>query len=193
VYLSTAEIKASVEAGDIRLEPYLPVAERPASYVVHLDEMFRSWLPRESPIRMWSPDVGDEQLSAATASSDLTLEPGAFVLGQTREALGLSPRFAAVISPLSHIARFGLAVNLGAHWISPGFGRETPTRLALEIVNLNNVPLIISAGMPICHLRFATVSGEEEPSPSEWNSIYEGRSGLSAPLLWEDFANERST
>lgn len=115
------------------------------------------------------------------------IEPGGFVLAHTTEYIGVGRELAAQVSPLSHLARVGLAINLGSDWINPGFGSMQPTRLAIEIANHNPSTVTLTAGMPICHLRFAEVATGGESLPP---SFYEGSDPLGAPGLWEDFVGE---
>ena len=91
--------------------------------------------------------------------SEQVIGPGEFLLAHSMEALALPPDLAGEISPLSHVARFGLGIHLGANWINPGFGSSRPTQLALELVNNNSTALILQTGMPIAHLRLSQSRG----------------------------------
>ena len=90
------------------------------------------------------------------------------------------------LSPLSHMARFGVDIHGGASLINPGFGWNAPMSLTLEIANRNASPIVMRAAMPLAHLRFEIVA--EQGGGSVRKSIYEGRDPLVGPLLFEEWS-----
>jgi dCTP deaminase len=186
VFLGSERILAAVREGELEIEPFDDAVLRPASYVLHLGSRFRSWRAGHRPVRMWSADAADGLLDDPEQAAELALPPGGFVLAVSHENVSLSLNVAALVSPLSHVARFGLAVNLGSDWVNPGFGRRQAMPIVFEVANLSPNTLVLSAGMPICHLRIVEVDGSRSVPPS----IYEGGDPLGSPRLWEDFRRE---
>ncbi len=183
VYASREMLRALLDTGELVVTP--PSAtERPASLVLHLGRRFRRWAATEVAIRPWSSNAYSAHTGPILNAATVTLQPAEFLLASTMESVGLSPRFGGSIAPLSHIARFGLQVHLGASWINPGFGYVTPTQLALELYNCNPSPLTLDAGMPICHLQITEIRGPIDRAPTP--TMYEGKDPLGAPLLYEE-------
>jgi dCTP deaminase len=87
----------------------------------------------------------------------LTIEPHAFIMGQTRERVHFpeSSRLAARIEGKSTLARIGLAVHLTAPTIQVGFEGV----LALEMVNNGNYPIRLRPGIRICQIIIEQVFG----------------------------------
>ena len=134
---------------------------------------------------LWSPHAARAHMEAPIEVDTITIEPRELVLGCSLEAIGVAPQVTGLLSPLSHVARFGLDIHGGASLVNPGFGWNAPTPLTLEIYNRNASPLV-HATMPFAHLRFETV-----PDPGEEHvqrSIYEGQDPLVEPLLFEEWS-----
>ena len=173
-------------AGRIVIAPFDPERVRPSSYVLSLGRRFRRWRTRTEPIVLWSPHAARTHLESPIEVDAITIEPREFVLGCSLEAIGVAPQVAGHLSPLSHVARFGLDIHGGASLVNPGFGWNAPTPLTLEIYNRNASPIVLHATMPFAHLRFETV-----PDPGKEHaqrSIYEGRDPLVEPLLFEEWS-----
>ncbi len=184
--LSRAAIAESIVSGAVGIYPYSEVQLRGASYVLRLGRRFRRWLPGQSAVRMWSPSAAGTALAAPEDANILTIDPGALVLGCTFERIRLPANIAGQISPLSHVARFGLGVTCGADFINPGFGGATASILTLELYNHNSRPLELHAGVPVAHLRLIEIGTQGEASPPR--SIYEGSDPLTEPLLFEEWS-----
>lgn len=186
MFLSARSILDNINRKDISIEPFDEGCLKPASYVLHLGRFFRRWTQRNHSIIMWCEKAGEHHLDDPFESDQLTLNPGDFVLGCTNERIMMPANLAGLISPLSHIARFGLSVHCGADWINPCFGHSKPTQLALELKNNNISSLVIDASMPIAHLRFAQISGDLSTCRRH-TSIYEGQDPLTTPKLYEEW------
>lgn len=185
--LSGSDIRIAREAGEVELVPFHTSQVRGASYVLRLGSRFRRWLASETPIEMWSADAAGESLDEPFAADRITLQPGEFVLSTTLERVGLMHTLAGSISPLSHVARFGLSATLGADLISPGFGSGAPAPLTLELFNHNPRPLILVTGMPIAHLRLVRL--RSEAPRQDRRSIYDGADPVVAPKLYEEWCD----
>jgi dCTP deaminase len=92
------------------------------------------------------------------------LHPNRFVLARTIEEVKLPLSLAARIEGRSSFARAGLLVHFTAPTIHAGFAG----RIALEMINLGEFPLILRSGTPICQLIVETVDGEPIRSDSQF-------------------------
>lgn len=183
--LSADQIRFEREQGRLTIEPFDEARLKPASYVLALGARFRRWRRGAEPVALWSAAAAAGRLDDAFSADTLVLQPGEFVLGCTAEAVGLSGALHGSISPLSHVARFGLAIHCGADFINPGFGEKMPTVLTLELVNHNPSPIALSAGMPITHFRVGRVQGAAAAPRAR--SVYEGADPLVEPRLFEEW------
>jgi dCTP deaminase len=188
--LSGSTIKSELEVGNIYIEPFDPSNLRLASYVLSLGPRFRRWRASNESVPLWSAAAGSDHLEPPIESQELVIGPGEFVLGCTAEAISVSIKQYAIISPLSHIARFGLGINCGADFVNPGFGTRIPSRLTLELFNHNSSALTLTAGMPIAHLRFGMVIGASEQLPLG-ASVYEGNDPVTIPRFFEEWSTVR--
>lgn len=184
--LASTEIVERLEAGALEIRPYHWVQLRGASYVLRLGNRFRRWIPSATPVRLWSPGAVGLALAAPEVSDTLVIEPASFVLGCTLEHIRLGTGLAGQISPLSHVARFGLGVTCGADLINPGFGRSDASMLTLELFNHNVRPLELRSGMPVAHLRLIEIGSTDKRLPPQ--SIYEGADPLTDPLFYEEWS-----
>ncbi len=187
MFLGSQAITERMSAGEIVIAPFNKHALKPASYVLPLGRRFRRWR-RGDAIDLWHDNIIDDYFEPIVENAKLLLQPGEFMLAQTCERIGLSENIVGSISPLSHIAQFGLGINGGADWISPKFGERAPSYLALELYNYNGRPLLLRAGMPICHLRLAHVVGPNSSARLR-RSLYEGRDPLSPPLYRQELGS----
>ena len=105
-----------------------------------------------------------------TDKQPFPLEPQTFVLGQTREKVGLPlPKdgdmcLAARIEGKSSRARFGLLVHFTAPTVHPDFSGK----LTLEIINLGPAKINLYPGMKIAQLIVEEVRGIPDPNPSQF-------------------------
>jgi dCTP deaminase len=189
MFLSGKTIQEFVEKRNLCVDPFITARLKPSSYVLSLGSCFRRWKRAEAPIELWSPGAAEDHLEHPFEAETVTLEPGGFIIGCTVEYIQLPDNLVGFISPLSHVARFGLAINCGADLISPGFGKRAPTQLTLELANHNPSKLILSAQMPIAHLRIAKVGGDSSVA-REVCSIYDGADPLNSPRFFEEMSAE---
>lgn len=184
--LPKAEIARLVASSVVEIDPFSGLQLKGASYVLRLGRRFRRWLPGQSTVRMWSPSAAATALAAPEDTDIFTIDPGTLVLGCTLERIRLPESIAGQISPLSHVARFGLGVTCGADFINPGFGGAAASLLTLELYNHNSRPLELRPGMPVVHLRLIETGAPVGASPPR--SIYEGVDPLTEPLLFEEWS-----
>lgn len=181
--LNRIALQTEVEEGRLVVDPFEPSHLRPASYVLRLGYRFRRWIAGDRPIHMWSENAADSFLTEPLECAQFVLQPREFVLACTFESVGLPGNRWAVISPLSHVARFGLGIHCGADLVNPGFGATTPTQLTLELYNHNASPLILTGGMPVAHLRIAAIDAIATSA-----SIYERQDPVGPPRFFEEMS-----
>lgn len=187
--LTAAEIKQELDQRRLIIEPFETCLLRHASYVLNLGNRFRRWR-QATEIDLWEPE--DSGLEPVLESNVLPLASGEFVLGQTKELVGLPENLAGFLFTLSHLGRFGLSCAQNSVHVRPGFGRIRPSHLTLEMSSVNPSPLRLMAGMPVCHLVLFRCAGNDakdgllaRPLPS---SVYEGQDPLVYPQLRKEFA-----
>jgi len=83
-------------------------------------------------------------------SEIITINPGDFILGITKELVKLSSGVAARIDGRSSLGRLGLAIHSTAGHIDPGF----EGKIVLEISNIGVKPILLYPGLKICQLVF---------------------------------------
>ena len=84
--LSDRDIRAALESGDVRIDPYDPTDLQPSSVDLHLDRSFRVFRNNRYPfidVRALQPDL--TELLSIEDDEPFILHPGEFVLGQTLE------------------------------------------------------------------------------------------------------------
>lgn len=166
MFLSDVDIKKAVESGDVVLDPFKPEQLQPVSYDICLGNTFiindthstqaidpgKAIYPKTHTI-----EVADGE--------EFVLHPGVSILGYSKERFG-SDTYLIEVNGKSSLARIGLIVHNSASIVNPGH----VLNIALELCNLNNVPIVLRPGMSIAQLTFSTVS-----SPTNKNYRDTGR------------------
>jgi dCTP deaminase len=159
VLLSDRDIRAEVESGRVRLEPYEPTMVQPSSIDVRLDRFFRVFENHRYP----HIDPAQEQSELTRevepfGDEPFILHPGEFVLGSTYEVVSLPDDVAARLEGKSSLGRLGLLTHSTAGFIDPGFTGH----VTLELSNVATLPIKLYPGMKIGQLCFFRLT-----SPSE--------------------------
>lgn len=67
-------------------------------------------------------------------------------------------------------------IHITAGFIDPGFGRDVPSTITLEICNINAIPIVIRPGMRICQIAFETMDAPAVmPYNKKSNAKYNGQ------------------
>ncbi len=91
--LSDRDIRAALEAGTVRIDPYDPHDLQPSSVDLHLDRSFRVFRNnRYAFIDVRAPQPDLTELLTIGEDEPFILHPGEFVLGQTHEWVELPER-----------------------------------------------------------------------------------------------------
>ena len=174
--LSDRDIRSSVDAGDIRLDPWDPAMVQPSSVDVRLDKYFRVFENHRYP--SIDPSVEQPELTRlieVDGGEAFVLHPGEFVLASTYETVTLGPAVAARLEGKSSLGRLGLLTHSTAGFIDPGFSGH----VTLELSNMATLPVKLWPGMKIGQLCFFELtSPAEHPYGSpQYSSRYQGQRG----------------
>ena len=138
--LSDRDIRAALESGAVRIDPYDPEDLQPSSVDLHLDRRFRVFRNNRYPyidVRAVQPDL--TELLAIEDDEPFILHPGEFVLGQTLEWVELPDDLVARLEGKSSLGRLGLLIHSTAGYVDPGWKGN----LTLELSNVANLPIAL--------------------------------------------------
>ncbi|MFO1540850.1 MAG: dCTP deaminase [Chloroflexota bacterium] len=190
--LSDRDIRAAIEAGRVRIDPYDPTCLQPSSVDLHLDREFRVFRNNRYPYidpRAAQPDL--TELVAVGDDEAFILHPGEFVLGQTLEWVAIPDDLVARLEGKSSLGRLGLLIHSTAGYVDPGWKGN----LTLELSNVANLPIALYFGMKVGQISFFRMSSPvERPYGSrELGSKYQGQSTPTESAFHRDFAGSRRT
>ena len=160
MFLSDRDIHEAVKAGEITLEPFDPKRLQPATYDIRLGNTFIINEPHST--KAIDPGKGIYPKTHTVEIKDgeeFVLHPGVSILGYSKEKFG-SNSYLIEVNGKSSLARIGLIVHNSASIVNPGHYLN----IALELCNLNNVPIVLRPGMEIAQLTFATLSSHTKKS-----------------------------
>jgi dCTP deaminase len=189
--LSDRDIRAALEAGNVRIKPYDPKDLQPSSVDLHLDRSFRVFRNNRYPyIDVRSPQPDLTELLTIADDEPFVLHPGEFVLGQTLEWVELPVDLVARLEGKSSLGRLGLLIHSTAGYVDPGWKGN----LTLELSNVANLPIALYHGMKIGQISFFKMSSPvDRPYGSkDLGSKYQGQSEPTASAFHRDFENGKS-
>ena len=160
MFLSDTDIHAAVKRGEIILEPFEVKRLQPASYDIRLGNTFIINEPHST--KAIDPGKGVYPKTNTVEIKDgeeFVLHPGVSILGYSKERFG-SDKYLIEVNGKSSLARIGLIVHNSASIVNPGH----ILNIALELCNLNNVPIVLRPGMEIAQLTFSTLSNPTKRS-----------------------------
>ena len=184
--MSDRDIRASIEAGQIGLEPLDMSLLQPSSFDVRIDRFFR--LFDNHKYAYIDPAEPQEELTRfieVAADEPFILHPGEFVLASTYEIITLPDDIAGRLEGKSSLGRLGLLTHSTAGFIDPGFSGH----ITLELSNVANLPVKLFPGMKIGQLCLIKLSSPaENPYGSAlYGSRYQGQRGPTASKSWLNF------
>ncbi|NDU73213.1 dCTP deaminase [Actinomadura sp. DSM 109109] len=184
--LSDRDIRAELDSGRVKIDPYEPVMVQPSSVDVRLDRYFRVFenhrYPHIDPA-VEQPDL--TRLVEVKSDEAFVLHPGEFVLASTYEVFGLPEDLAARLEGKSSLGRLGLLTHSTAGWIDPGFSGH----VTLELSNVATLPIKLWPGMKIGQMcLFRTSSPAEYPYGSaKYGSRYQNQRGPTPSRSFQNF------
>ncbi|CAN5763777.1 dCTP deaminase [soil metagenome] len=184
--LSDRDIRAAMQAGRIRIDPYDAACLQPSSVDLHLDGDFRVFRNNRYPyidVRAPQPDL--TELVSIADDEPFILHPSEFVLGQTLEWIELPDDLVARLEGRSSLGRLGLLIHSTAGYVDPGWKGN----LTLELSNVANLPIALYRGMSIGQISFLQMSSPvERPYGSrDLGSKYQGQSSPTASQYFRNF------
>jgi dCTP deaminase len=190
--LSDRDIRAELEAGRVKIDPYDPADLQPSSVDLHLDRSFRVFRNnRYAYIDVRAPQPDLTEMLKVADDEPFILHPGEFVLGQILEWVELPDDLVARLDGKSSLGRIGLLIHSTAGYVDPGWKGN----LTLELSNVANLPIALYFGMRIGQISFFRMSSPvERPYGSKGlGSKYQGQSEPTASAFHEDFEAGRRT
>ena len=184
--LSDRDIKAEIDAGRVKVEPFDGAMIQPSSVDVRLDRFFRVF--ENHKYSVIDPSIEQSDLTrevAVEANEEFILHPGEFVLASTYEVITLPNDIAGRLEGKSSLGRLGLLTHSTAGFIDPGFSGH----ITLELSNVANLPVKLFPGMKIGQLCLIKLSSPaENPYGSAlYGSRNQGQRGPTASKSWLNF------
>ncbi|HET7303747.1 MAG TPA: dCTP deaminase [Segeticoccus sp.] len=188
--LSDRDIRAQIDGGRVRLEPYDEAMVQPSSIDVRLDKYFRLFDNHKYP--HIDPAEDQPELTHLVEVEDgdgFVLHPGEFVLGSSLELVSLPDDVAARVEGKSSLGRLGLLTHATAGFVDPGFSGH----VTLELSNVATLPIRLWPGMKIGQLCFFQLSSPAENpyGSAKYGSHYQDQRGPTASRSFQNF--HRST
>lgn len=184
--LSDKDIRAEIDAGRVRIDPFEADMVQPSSIDVRLDRFFRVFenhrYPHIDPA-VEQPDL--TRLIEVASDEPFILHPGEFVLASTYEVITLPDDVASRLEGKSSLGRLGLLTHSTAGFIDPGFSGH----VTLELSNVATLPMKLWPGMKIGQLcMFRLTSPAEYPYGSaRYGSRYQGQRGPTPSRSFQNF------
>ncbi|MGB7448061.1 MAG: dCTP deaminase [Ornithinimicrobium sp.] len=184
--LSDRDIRAQIDSGRVRLDPWDPAMVQPSSVDFRLDRYFRLFDNHKYAVidpALDQPDL--TRLVEVEPEESFVLHPGEFVLGSTYETITLPDDVAARVEGKSSLGRLGLLTHATAGFVDPGFTGH----VTLELSNVATLPIVLHPGMKIGQLCFFQLSSaSEHPYGTSANgSHYQGQRGPTASRSFTNF------
>jgi len=186
VLLSDRDIRAQIDAGRVRLDPYDEAMIQPSSIDIRMDRYFRLFDNHKYPFI--DPAAEQDELTRLIETEPgepFVLHPGEFVLGSTYEQVTLPDDVAARVEGKSSLGRLGLLTHATAGFVDPGFSGH----VTLELSNVATLPIKLWPGMKIGQLCFFQLSSPAENpyGSAKYGSHYQGQRGPTASRSYANF------
>lgn len=162
--LSQKEILKAIQKGRICIDPFAKKNIGPASLDLTLGERF--WFYKKQQRIILDEDLDYRKLTEEHKMKELILQPGAFVLGITKEKITLPEDICGFLTGRSRFARMGLTVHATASLLQPGIKNHQ----IFEITNISKNTLVIPSGTKIGQLIFIKMKGK-----GKYHGIFENQ------------------
>jgi len=176
VLLSDRDIRAQLDAGRVRLDPFEDSMVQPSSVDVRLDRFFRLFDNHKYSVIDPAQEQPELTRLVETAPDEpFILHPGEFVLGSTYEVVSLPDDISARLEGKSSLGRLGLLTHSTAGFIDAGFSGH----VTLELSNVATLPITLWPGMKIGQLCFFQLSSPAQNpyGTGASGSRYQGQRG----------------
>ncbi len=184
--LSDRTIKEELEKGRIIIEPLEEGCIQPSSVDLHVDKYFRVF--RNHTERVIDVKEDQSELTELIEIADgecFILHPGEFVLGSTRERIGIPDDLVGRLEGKSSLGRLGLLIHSTAGFVDAGFDGN----ITLELSNVANLPITVYPGMKIGQISFLkmTTDADLPYGSGAVGSKYQGQRGPTPSRYFENF------
>ena len=159
--LSDSDIKKFLSSGDIKIDPLDQTMIKGGSYTFTLNNVL--FIPKKQKV-IDTKDTKVELDKIEIGETGFIINPGDFLLGQTKEKLSISQRLACILDARTTLARIGLNALQGSTFVEPGQAESHET---LEITNIGKSPIKIYPGMKIVKGIFLLLNTQAEQNYSE--------------------------
>ena len=173
--LSRGEIREAIESGHLIIDPFDVGNLQPVSLDLRLYPEIL--VPPREPVQglILNPeelDIADHLVRYSdkvgiSGRRGWALEPGQLVIGQTLETVEFPFDLAGRLEGRSRFARVGIGVHITAPKIDPGFHN----RITLEMYNIGQWTVELTAGMKICTLLVERLS---RPVAEGYRGVFQG-------------------
>lgn len=186
VLLSDRDIRQSIAAGELSIEPFDEALVQPSSIDVRMDRFFRVF--NNSKYTHIDPKLQQDELTSLVEVGEdepFVLHPGEFVLSSTLEVITLPPHLAGRLEGKSSLGRLGLLTHSTAGFIDPGFSGH----ITLELSNVANLPITLWPGMKVGQLALFKMSSPAEIpyGAGVLGSKYQGQRGPTPSKAYLNF------
>ncbi len=184
--LSDRDIRAEIDGGRVRLQPYDESMVQPSSIDVRLDKFFLLFDNHKYPFIDPAQDQPDlTRMIEVERDEPFILHPGEFVLGSSFEVVTLPDDLAARLEGKSSLGRLGLLTHSTAGFVDPGFSGH----VTLELSNVATLPIKLWPGMKVGQLCFFRLStpAENPYGSAKYGSRYQGQRGPTASRSFQNF------
>ncbi len=185
-FLSDVDILEVIKEGKLSIEPFDRERLGSWTYDVELGNTFK--VPQYNEIKFIDPRLHHQDDMFRTVElkegEEFVLHPHRFILATTKEYIKLSDEIVCLLEGRSSFARWGIVPHVQAGIGEPGWeGQYT-----LEVLNMNEVPVILRPGDVLAQLyvaRFITPTGK--PYHTKLKKKYHAQRGPTASKLFVDF------
>jgi dCTP deaminase len=166
------QIRDYIRKGAIGVDPFNENYIQPNSLDVTLLGEFTRYAPTvDTYDHLVDPYINMETIHKTT--NKLTLITSQLTLASTQETISLPDNIVACIEGKSSLARLGLQIHQTGGWIDAGFSGQ----VTLELYNVSNRPIVLTAGMPIAQIVFFETEHCEVPYGMKKDAKYQGQTG----------------
>ena len=166
------QIRDYIKKGAIGIDPFNENYIQPNSLDVTLAPQYM-WFERGTDPYDPLSDTPWSVMGFGDGFTKVEIEPKDFVLMSTQETISLPDNIVACIEGKSSLARLGLQIHQTGGWIDAGFSGQ----VTLELYNVSNRPIVLTAGMPIAQIVFFETEHCEVPYGMKKDAKYQGQTG----------------
>jgi len=163
--LTREAIRAELDSGRLRIEPFEPDQVGPASIDLTLGDEIRTIEGDDAPIAIEEATDYRDHTTQRSLAGPFRLDPGVTIHGITREHISLPEDLCGFLEGRSRFARLGLMIHVTSAFVQPGVSN----RQVLEMSNVSSHPLAIHAGVRVCQLVLMRTEGRARYRGRFWD------------------------